>query len=462
MSQTSDPTASPAAGLLPPALTLGMATAVAMWFVGFLSHLPGAVWPPAAVGVALLVTQLAGGVLVGRLTPGRPLAHGALAGVVTAALNLFILAGYLEPADPSQQAPASPAAIIATYLAASVFAGAVASLLGSVLRQAPPPARSARVWLARYALVAFAAFAPVLLSGGIVTSAEAGLAVPDWPGSFGALMWMYPVSKMTGGIYFEHAHRLFGMLAGLSTAVLLVFTLLADKRALARGAVVAVSALVIVQAILGGVRVTAADAHDQTLTTTAEVPAEVALDFAATDDNATSIALAMLHGTLGQVTFASLAAVAIVLSVRFWRVPKRDEPLRRDPLLRLASTLLLVALGLQLTLGVATRHMQHFHLMLTHLAFAAIVTIVAFFAGMRATAHREHRQLAHAGYALSVVVILQVALGFVAMLAVLPYDDPTPDTPAQIALATSHQATGAVLLALAAVVFTWARRLTTR
>jgi hypothetical protein len=57
MSQTSDPTASPAAGLLPPALTLGMATAVAMWFVGFLSHLPGAVWPPAAVGVALLVTH---------------------------------------------------------------------------------------------------------------------------------------------------------------------------------------------------------------------------------------------------------------------------------------------------------------------------------------------------------------------------------------------------------------------
>ena len=60
----------------------------------------------------------------------------------------------------------------------------------------------------------------LLIAGGLVTSAREGLAVVDWPNSFGYNMFLYPPSRMTGGIYYERAHRLFGSLVGLTVLVL--------------------------------------------------------------------------------------------------------------------------------------------------------------------------------------------------------------------------------------------------
>jgi len=56
----------------------------------------------------------------------------------------------------------------------------------------------------------FTAFATLLLicSGGMVTSKGVGLAVPDWPTTFGYNMFLFPVSKWIGGVLFEHTHRL--------------------------------------------------------------------------------------------------------------------------------------------------------------------------------------------------------------------------------------------------------------
>src|ERR1043166_3088354 len=65
-------------------------------------------------------------------------------------------------------------------------------------------------WLNRFAWVT--AFATLLLicSGGMVTSKGVGLAVPDWPTTFGYNMFLFPVSKWIGGIFFEQTHRLGG------------------------------------------------------------------------------------------------------------------------------------------------------------------------------------------------------------------------------------------------------------
>jgi hypothetical protein len=41
-----------------------------------------------------------------------------------------------------------------------------------------------------------------LIAGALVTSNDAGLAVPDWPLSFGSL-----TPPMVGGIFYEHSHR---------------------------------------------------------------------------------------------------------------------------------------------------------------------------------------------------------------------------------------------------------------
>lgn len=78
-------------------------------------------------------------------------------------------------------------------------------------------------WLNRFAW--FTAFATLLLvcSGGMVTSNNAGLAVPDWPTTFGYNMFLFPASKWIGGIFFEHTHRLIASTVGMLTLVLAIW-----------------------------------------------------------------------------------------------------------------------------------------------------------------------------------------------------------------------------------------------
>jgi len=53
-----------------------------------------------------------------------------------------------------------------------------------------------------------------------VTSHGAGLAVPDWPNTYGYNMFFFPISKWVGGVFFEHTHRLDASLVGLLTTIL--------------------------------------------------------------------------------------------------------------------------------------------------------------------------------------------------------------------------------------------------
>ncbi len=56
--------------------------------------------------------------------------------------------------------------------------------------------------------------------GGVVTSKGAGMAVPDWPTSYGYNMFWLPLSWWKGGIFYEHTHRLYAAFIGLLTTVL--------------------------------------------------------------------------------------------------------------------------------------------------------------------------------------------------------------------------------------------------
>ncbi|HEV2695071.1 MAG TPA: cytochrome oxidase assembly protein, partial [Verrucomicrobiae bacterium] len=60
-------------------------------------------------------------------------------------------------------------------------------------------------WFA--ALTAFTTFLLIGL-GGLVTSHEAGMSVPDWPTTYGYNMFAFPLDKWVGGIFWEHSHRL--------------------------------------------------------------------------------------------------------------------------------------------------------------------------------------------------------------------------------------------------------------
>src|SRR5947208_5878846 len=110
-------------------------------------------------------------------------------------------------------------------------------------------------WLNRFAWLTFAAMLLLICSGGMVTRKNVGLAVPDWPTTFGYNMFLFPVSKWVGGILFEHTHRLMGSLVGFLTIILAVWLWLSEHRRWVRNLGVIALVGVILQGILGGLRV---------------------------------------------------------------------------------------------------------------------------------------------------------------------------------------------------------------
>jgi cytochrome c oxidase assembly protein subunit 15 len=111
-------------------------------------------------------------------------------------------------------------------------------------------------WLSRFAWLTCVATLFLICSGGMVTSKNVGLAVPDWPTTFGYNMFLFPVSKWVGGILFEHTHRLMGSLVGFLTIILAIWLWLGEDRRWVRNLGVIALAGVILQGILGGLRVT--------------------------------------------------------------------------------------------------------------------------------------------------------------------------------------------------------------
>lgn len=118
-----------------------------------------------------------------------------------------------------------------------------------------PISSSSSAWLTRYATATALATLGLIGLGGLVTSHGAGMAVPDWPTTYGYNMFLFPVSQWVGGIFYEHTHRLYASGVGLLTLILAFWLhFRAPDRRLARLGWLAL-ALVIVQGVLGGIRV---------------------------------------------------------------------------------------------------------------------------------------------------------------------------------------------------------------
>jgi cytochrome c oxidase assembly protein subunit 15 len=147
-------------------------------------------------------------------------------------------------------------------------------------------------WLA---LVTLAATSVLIVLGGVVTNTGAALAVPDWPSTFGYNMFLFPWTQMVGGIFYEHSHRLAGAAVGLLTLALAAALWRRGGRLRWLG--IAAVAVVVLQGVLGGLRVTL---------------------LAAT--------LAIVHGSLAPAFFALLAAIALLTSRAAGGSLRRPEP----------------------------------------------------------------------------------------------------------------------------------------
>lgn len=104
--------------------------------------------------------------------------------------------------------------------------------------------------LRRFAAFCAAAAFLLILAGGMVTSTGSGLAVPDWPLSYGQAM-----PRMVGGVLFEHGHRMIAGIVGLLTWVLAAWVWKVDERRWVRLLAAAAALGIVVQAGLGAVTV---------------------------------------------------------------------------------------------------------------------------------------------------------------------------------------------------------------
>src|SRR5689334_24375495 len=104
------------------------------------------------------------------------------------------------------------------------------------------------------ALVTF----PLIWVGGLVTTYDAGMAVPDWPGTYGYNLLLYPWTTWVAGpwdLFIEHGHRLLGATAGLLTIGFVIAVFALDRRLSMRFLAIGALALVLAQGVLGGGRV---------------------------------------------------------------------------------------------------------------------------------------------------------------------------------------------------------------
>ena len=414
-------------------LTLGFGTAVAMWTVGWLGRMPGVALPGPALAVGLVVVLAWGGFLCGRLTD-RGWRGGALAGAVAASLNLLIVLSALR-GEGVAHLLSVPGTIVGTaaLMAASAALGA----------RKPRRATDPEVWTGRFALVAAVATALLLLAGGLVTGREAGLSVPDWPQSFGVNMFLYPLARMTGNIYYEHTHRLYGTLVGVTTVALWMHLQRTDGRRWVHMAALAGVAAVVLQGVMGGLRVALAEAGPGV---------EVA---EAAHETTLSSALRVAHGVFGQAFFALMVLIAAATSRTFRRLqPFSASTAAVD---RQLGPLLLGALLVQLLLGALVRHLQ---LDVTlHISMGALVALLACVAGLRAFGlyGKAVPALARCGLVTMAVVGVQLALGVAALVGVSLSSRAQPTLLDALAT-TAHQTNGALLLGCAV----WLTALTRR
>lgn len=275
-------------------------------------------------------------------------------------------------------------------------------------------------WLHRLARLTAGATFLLIVIGGIVTSTDSGLAVPDWPTTFGYNMFLYPLSEMVGGILYEHSHRLMGSLVGLLTVGLFVFILAKDSRKWLKWIGLAALIAVIVQGVLGGLRVTQINRN-----------------------------FAIVHACLAQAFFALLCGMAWFTSRDWWQ-NKIRPPTRRgevtSPALRRLSLITTCLIYVQLIFGAILRHTGSRLDM--HLLFAFLVALHIFLLARRILATNDAAQRIAPSSALLLLGLLavQLMLGTGAFFAKLTTLGETFAVAVTVTITTAHVAVGALML----------------
>ena len=285
---------------------------------------------------------------------------------------------------------------------------------------------------------------PLIWIGGTVTTTEAGMAVPDWPNTYGDNMLLYSWQRWMSGpwdLFYEHLHRLLGAAVGMISIALCLAIWLRDDRRWMKVLGAAALLAVCVQGALGGMRVISDDRQ-----------------------------LAMVHGCFGPAFFALTVALA-VFSSRRWR--QAEKAVTHTGALRLQSLSALTCLlaYVQLVLGAQIRHMPvdasagaFRGAVLLHLLMAAVLAAHVLALAVRVwREHRQERALRTPAIALAALLTVQIVLGCATWVVNYSWPSWLGDTQwtadyvvlqeglPQVLVTTAHVAVGSLILAVAVV-----------
>jgi cytochrome c oxidase assembly protein subunit 15 len=301
----------------------------------------------------------------------------------------------------------------------------------------------------RVAIILACVIFPLIWAGTLVTTSDAGMAVPDWPGTYGYNLFLYPLREWFFGpwdLFVEHGHRLLGALAGMVAIGLVFASWYGEPRKWVFGFSAVILAAISFQGVLGGARV-----------------------------NLDERVLAKFHGCFGPATFAAVVAFCVVTS-RWWH---RAESLRASGtadfrpasvgkwLLQTAIALVVVSY-FQLFLGASIRHINdvaspvYFQiLVVAHLITAAVILLGALVLVVQSLdSHYCGLGFRRWTAAATILVVGQILLGITTWVVRFNWpvwfeNIPTtanfvvPEkTMSQVNLITAHAAVGSLVLAV--------------
>ena len=258
------------------------------------------------------------------------------------------------------------------------------------------------IWHHRYVKLVTVFTVLLIAAGGLVTSTDSGLSVPDWPTTYGWNMFAFPLGKMVGGIRYEHSHRLIASTVGFLTIIVALWTWWVEPRRWVRRLGFAALGAVILQGVLGG------------LTVLFFLPPAISIG----------------HAGLAQLFFCITLTLALVTSPGWKNAAAPVD----DAMLRRVAALTTIVVYTQILIGATMRHTNaglaipdfpfafghvippvwnakvaiHF----AHRVGALLVTVAALAtAGHVFYQHRARRELVRPALLLLFFLSLQVTLG---------------------------------------------------
>ncbi len=262
--------------------------------------------------------------------------------------------------------------------------------------------------LHRFAVFTACATFCLIVAGALVTSNDAGLAVPDWPLSYGSLM-----PPWVGNIRYEHGHRMVATFVGLLTIVLAVWLWRKEPRRWVRRLGLVALAMVVAQGVLGGITV---------------------LFFLPT-------AISAGHASLAQIFFCLTVILALVTGPG-WTQSSCPAPWPPATLPALTSG----AIFLQLVLGAVFRH-KGFGIV-PHLFGAGVVTgLVLGTIYWVLVHHADQPALMRPAGILGALLVVQLVLGAGSYFALQATRDAPQPMPVMVWTTVAHVSTGALTLA---------------